>query len=135
MSRLSKRMTWKPRPAISSQSPSLQPSSWEPSPLTSRTAGSDRSPRTSYSSSSSPTFALGTRGAGPLPVAEVRDVGGGGDRGRRPVADGGGDLLGQLGANVADRPEALDRGRHVRLGQDVARLVVVDVDLEDVRVG
>src|SRR5437764_458898 len=142
MSRLSKRMTWKPRPAISSQSPSLQPSNWEPSPLIRRTAGSDRSPKTSYSSSSAPTRARppstghsGTRRPGPLAVAERRDVGGSRHRGGGPVADGRRDLLGQLGTDVADGPEPLDRGGHVRLRQDVPGGVVVDVDLQDVRVG
>ena len=77
----------------------------------------------------------GARRPGPLAVAERRDVGGSRHSGGGPVADGRRDLLGQLGADVADGPEPLDGCGHVRLRQDVPGGVVVDVDLQDVRVG
>src|SRR5579864_1814876 len=67
-------------------------------------------------------------------VLRRRDVHRRRDRRRRPVAHRGGDLLGQLRAHVADRPDPVDRGAHVAVGDDVAGLVVVDVDLQQLRV-
>src|SRR2546430_4769066 len=63
------------------------------------------------------------------------DVHGGSHGGGGPVADRGGDLLGQLRPHVADRPDSIDRRLHVPIGDDVAPLVMVDVDLEQLRVG
>src|SRR5437667_365717 len=44
-------------------------------------------------------------------------------------------ILRHVGANVADGPDAFDRGLHVAVGDDVSTLVVVDVDLEQLGVG
>ena len=67
-------------------------------------------------------------------VLERGDVHRGGDGGCRTVADRGRDLLGQLRANVADRPDPLHRGLHVPVGLDVPGCVVVDVNLQERRV-
>src|SRR5260370_27779560 len=45
------------------------------------------------------------------------------------------DQLGHLRANVADSPDALHRGLHVAVGDDVAGVVVIYVHLEKTRVG
>src|SRR2546425_4637241 len=59
------------------------------------------------------------------------------DRDRRcgRIADGGRDLACQLAAHVARREQARDRGHHPVIGEEVAPLVVLEVSLDEARVG
>src|SRR5215213_882129 len=59
-SRLSKRITWKPRSARARQKPSSQAMSWAVKPMTSSRAGSEESPNVSYSISIPLVAVLGT---------------------------------------------------------------------------
>ena len=74
-------------------------------------------------------------GGAALLVAEVVDVLGGGHCGSGAVTDRRRYLLGELGAHVADRPDARDGCLHVAVRDQIPRRLVLDVGPQQLGVG